>query len=65
VDITCDVLIIRDKLSANYINIPSINCLRFMIHEFYELVGSPNICLPLVSLPNKRVIVKGKKLHIY
>ncbi len=61
VDITCDVLIDRNKFFNKYIKIPAWNRLKLMIKAFQELISLLNICrsidgthIPLAHLPSKR-----------
>ena len=44
VDIVYDVLISRDKLFSEYINIPIGSWLEGIIGDFHEIIGLPNIC---------------------
>ncbi len=62
VDIVCDMLINKDKLFNEYINIPSSQCLKDIIIRFENLINISNICgiineihILLTNLPSKKV----------
>ncbi len=76
VDIACNVLVHKDKLSSKYSSIPSYQHLRNIIACFEEITSIFNICgvidgthIPFANLPLKKItlaigeILNRKKIH--